>query len=263
MKTINYFLVTLFMIIAACSQPKQVENQKFQNSLDEEALLKGEYKVRNPRISQSLIDSIRNIGCPTPTWDCSIPIPNTNGFKNRPIAFSYTGFNHEAGPYQYSPNGNLGDPELTYHHPITIEPEINGYQPLYFNKFFVAPCDGLYYFTISFVNNAYPPATYDDVEIYFAFSRDCGKTWTDGRPRTEGGFTGIGSAWAGQHDCSSKKDGGPICLGNRTTGSYSVIYRLNKGEAIGTFSHADTPANGDSPKRIIPYFNWSGYRISD
>ncbi len=98
---------------------------------------------------------------------------------------------------------------------------------------YVVPCSGLYVLTLSFQKDAYyPPATADDVTMYFSRNLDPGDPISHGY------------GWAGE--------GSP-----RGTGTYTVAYRLNQGDFINTWSGSD----GGFPRHLIVYY-YSIFRIA-
>ncbi len=101
---------------------------------------------------------------------------------------------------------------------------------------FVAPCDGLYFFSISFIKDAYYySATTDDVYVVI---------------RQNGVYKG--RAWSGEG------------AGYRGTGAYSVVLELTAGDWIQTFAHSDGwpwPTGGKT--RHLMEHNFSGFLIAD
>ena len=100
---------------------------------------------------------------------------------------------------------------------------------------FIAPCDGLYLFTVEFVKDSYYfGGTTDDVSVYLT------KTVGDGDPIY------VGEAWSGEG------------AGRRGTGSYSVALRLDALDSVQTWVHSD-----GGPMRVLAYYSFTGYRIAD
>jgi hypothetical protein len=98
---------------------------------------------------------------------------------------------------------------------------------------FIAPCAGLYVFAISFVKDAYyNGGTADDVTMYLI---------RNGNP---GDPISFGCAWSGQGSL-------------RTTGAYSVTYRLAQGDSIQSWVHSD-----GHPLRYLGIYAFSGYRVA-
>jgi hypothetical protein len=104
------------------------------------------------------------------------------------------------------------------------------------NPNFIAPCSGLYFFSIEFVKDSYysygtPPqfGTQDDVSVYLM---------------RNGAY--VGEAWSGEG------------AGKRGTGAYTVILRLNMLDSIQTWVHSD-----GGPMRHLSYYNFTGHRIGN
>ena len=106
------------------------------------------------------------------------------------------------------------------------------------NYIFMAPCAGLYFFTVSFEKDSYttfPPnfeplqGTRDDVWVYL---------------RTNG--TNHGMAWSGEGD------------GYRGTGTDNVILRLEANQEVIAFVHAD----GNRPRHLM-YTSFTAHRIGN
>jgi hypothetical protein len=94
---------------------------------------------------------------------------------------------------------------------------------------FVAPCAGLYYFTVSFVKDSYSyGGTKDDVYVCIL---------QNGADK--------GCAWAGENIES-----------DRVTGSYSVALMLEQGDYVQTFAFSDVGL-----KRHLAKFNFTGYLV--
>jgi hypothetical protein len=94
---------------------------------------------------------------------------------------------------------------------------------------FIAPCTGLYSFTVSFVKDPYYyDGTYDDVFIYVAHNG-----------------TYKGYAWSGEDSVL-----------NRNTGTYTVALFMNAGDYLQTFAESDS-----GRKRHISQFNLTGFMV--
>lgn len=125
-------------------------------------------------------------------------------------------------------------------YPNVITNEGNAWLPssAWLPALFLAPCKGLYFFTISFVRDANygppqcagGPGTEDDIVVYL--------TKNLGLP--------IGGAWAGEGD------------GKRATGTYSVVLRLNVNDLILSYVRSD-----GGPARCLASYNFTGFRISE
>ncbi len=94
---------------------------------------------------------------------------------------------------------------------------------------FIAPCKGLYFFTVSFVKDTYSyGGTTNDVWVYI----------------THNGF-GKGYAWSGQG------------AGNRDTGTYSLALVLQAGDYVQTFVNSD----GSGATRHLARYNFTGHLV--
>jgi hypothetical protein len=94
---------------------------------------------------------------------------------------------------------------------------------------FIAPCRGLYFFSISFVKDAYYyGGTTDDV--YVTITRN---------------GVGKGYAWSGAGD------------GSRSTGTYSVSLLLEAGDYVQTFVSSD----GGGATRHLARYNFTGHLV--
>jgi hypothetical protein len=138
------------------------------------------------------------------------------------IAFSVFDNNH---------NTALQDVILEYKNVITDE---GGGWNAGAPAMFIAPCNGLYYFSISFEKDAYYlNGTTDDVMIFLTkvpFGSTVG--------------TYIGYAWSGEGD------------GMRGTGAYDVVLRLKVGDKVYTKVHSDGGLT-----RHLYYYNFTGFSI--
>jgi hypothetical protein len=127
---------------------------------------------------------------------------------------------------------------LFYNQTITNEPPINNTAPGFpwTGATFIVPCNGLYYFTVSFVRDSrYRNGDHDDVMIQIKRNGVI-----IGNPG--GGNVG---AWAGETSTPE-----------RATGTYSVIDRLEKGDLINTWVYSD-----GGRKRHLPSYYFSGFRL--
>jgi C1q-related factor len=139
-----------------------------------------------------------------------------------PIAFSVSGTGHHTGGQ---------DVVLDYSEIITNEPTPG---PWTVPNTFVAPCDGLYYFTVSFVKDAYYyGGTEDDVQVYLKIMFP------------NGSIKNLSEAWSGEG------------AGRRGTGAYSVTIRLNRGSLVQTYVHSDGGLT-----RHLARFHFTGFRIA-
>jgi hypothetical protein len=111
---------------------------------------------------------------------------------------------------------------------------------------FLAPSEGLYFFTMSFV-------------------RDEGYTKCNGSTPTSDdvymllyvGNAEIGRAWAGESDQHSNPVG---TWSDRSTGTYSVVVHLNRGDEVTTYAYSDgTPGNEFC--RHLMMVNWTGFKV--
>jgi len=94
---------------------------------------------------------------------------------------------------------------------------------------FIAPCTGLYSFTVSFVKDSYYyDGTPDDVYVHVAHN---------------GSYKGF--AWSGQDSAQ-----------NRNTGTYTVALFLNAGDYLQTYAASD-----GGRKRHIHTFNFTGHLV--
>jgi len=132
------------------------------------------------------------------------------------VAFSVTGNNH------VSQGGNI---LLGY--PITYTNLGGGW--VSGGGTFIAPCAGLYSFTVSFVKDPYYyDGTYDDVFIHIAHN---------------GVYKGY--AWSGADNVL-----------NRNTGTYTVALFMNAGDYVQTYAGSD-----GGYKRHIGQFHFTGFMV--
>ncbi len=151
---------------------------------------------------------------PAPLWMCT------------KIGFSATGAHRSSG----------GRELLSYGPPITnVRPNI--WSGFVGNSTFVAPCDGLYYFSITFVKDPFigrPYGTTDDVFVYITQKRGAGP------------FVDKGYAWAGEG-------------AGRRGGAYNVVLELLAGDWVQTWAHSD----GIPPKyRHLMKHDFGGFLIA-
>ncbi len=95
---------------------------------------------------------------------------------------------------------------------------------------FIAPCTGLYSFTVSFVKDPYYyGGTHDDVYV---------SIYHNGVDK--------GRAWSGEDSVS-----------NRNTGTYTVALFMNAGDYVQTYVESDGPGL----KRHLFQFNFTGFMV--
>lgn len=144
--------------------------------------------------------------------DTVVAIPNAA--CTGPIAVSVTGSGH------YSAGQDV---LLAYSNTVT---NMGSAWPA--NFVFFAPCDGLYYFNVTFVKDAYYyGGTTDDVSIYLFKNAYY-----------------IGQAWSGEG------------TGYRGTGAYGVALQLQQGDYVFTTVHSD-----GGPMRHLVEYNFTGFLI--
>lgn len=157
-------------------------------------------------------DGVAGVGCPGP-----FPAP---------IALSISGRWHRTAGQDVLLPYYVGQTPAT---PITNE------GGAWMRPNFIAPCAGLYMFTVEFVKDSYYfGGTTDDVSVYLT------KTIGNGNP------TYVGEGWSGEG------------AGRRGTGSYSVTLRLGQLDSVQTWVHSD-----GGPMRVLGYYSFTGYRIAD
>lgn len=132
------------------------------------------------------------------------------------VAFSVTGYNHVSSG---------GSTLLGY--AVTYENVGGGWAPG--GGTFIAPCRGLYFFSISFVKDAY----------YY------GGTTTDVFVTITRNGIDKGAAWSGAGD------------GSRSTGTYSVSLFLEAGDYMQTFVSSD----GGGVTRHLGRYNFTGHLV--
>lgn len=210
---------SLTMVLAqeeSATQPHgEADAQAMQSDADAPRIIKIDSTPRRIEMTPRQLEAVRDLA---PLIICPGPFP-------KPIAFSAHGANHV---------GSGADAKLIYAGVVTNEG--GGWSPT--KSQFRAPCAGLYYFSWSFVKDAWlapceggPAGGEDDVYVYLTK-----------------GATPISQimAWSGEGD------------GRRGTGAASVVLRLAKGDVVATWSLED----GDQV-RCVREFNFSGYRIAD
>jgi len=107
---------------------------------------------------------------------------------------------------------------------------------------FLVPCDGLYSMTVSFVRDPYySGGTNDDVIMYIVVNPATGNQIPVAIP---------GYAWAGEGNATA-----------RTTGTYSVVYRLKAGDIVQAWTHSDGLTNAQLRRHLIEY-SFSGYLVA-
>jgi hypothetical protein len=138
-----------------------------------------------------------------------------------PIAFSVTGVD----------DVSAGQDSILLYAGITTNEGSGWVNP----STFIAPCGGLYHFSITFLkDSAYFNGTQDDVWIYF--------TKTDLQNRR---LAIPGRAWSGEGD------------GMRGTGAFNVAIRLAQGESVQSLVSSDSGL-----LRHVWEFNLTGFRIA-
>ena len=210
-KTILVMLTVLVVFMGSATMGQEEKAQSKRGS-DEEALSSGKELDRKPVLTKEqelqvkqLISKVGEKGCPG-----SFPIP---------IAVSVYGSNHVTSGQ---------DVVLTYPNVVTNEGGA-----WYGNSTFIAPCKGLYFFSINFVKDSYyNNGTQDDVFIYLT---------------KNGSSAGLGvGAWSGEG------------AGRRGTGAFSIILRLKPGDWIQTWVRSD-----GGYKRHVMSYNFTAHRISN
>ena len=210
-RTILVMLTVLvfFMGFGAIGQEQKVQSKK---SSDEDEISSDKQLVMKPVMTKQQELQLKKVIAKAKEKGCKDNFP-------APIAVSVYGSNHVSGG---------SDTLLFYSNVVTNEGGAWNN-----NSAFIAPCNGLYFFSINFVKDSYyHNGTTDDVRIYLTKNLSTANV-------------GIG-AWAGE--------GG----GNRGTGAFSIILRLNGGDWIQTWAHSD-----GGPQRHISSYNFTAHRISD
>jgi hypothetical protein len=122
-----------------------------------------------------------------------------------------------------------------------ITTNISNVSSVWFGQsFFVAPCGGLYFFTVSFVKDTYyntcggNVGTTDDVMVYL--TKYVGSTPT---------IIHSTGAWSGEG------------AGRRGTGVYSVALQLNQSDIITSWVHSDGGRH-----RCLASYHFTGFRIA-
>lgn len=203
-------LVVLIALIGAISLG-QAQRPQRANGPDEAGISSGKRAMRKPQLTREQERQLKE------TVDRAQQVTCSPGPFPAPIAVSVYGNDHVTGGQ---------DVLLTYKNVITNE---GGAWSTNSASNFVPQCAGLYFFTISFVKDAYYyGGTTDDVVVYL----------------TKNGSQ-VGEAWSGEG------------AGMRGTGVYSVTLRLVQGDAVQTFVHSD----GGLTRHLADY-NFTGYRIA-
>jgi hypothetical protein len=109
-------------------------------------------------------------------------------------------------------------------------------------NYYLAPCDGLYFFAVTFVRDSYyncggAVGTRDDVNVYLAKYA----------PPYISPPTIINSlgAWAGEANEL------------RATGAYTVLLQLNTNDAVFSYVHSD-----GGPHRCLASYQLTGFRVA-
>jgi hypothetical protein len=135
-------------------------------------------------------------------------------------------------------HGSAGaDVPLAY--PSIVTNVGNAYANFFNIGIFTAPCDGQYFFTVTFVKDSYyvcggNVGTTDDVSIYLTKGSATPTVIDPGH-----------SAWSGEG------------AGRRGTGVYSVVLTLLGGDQIATWVHSD-----GGPHRCLASYQFTGFRVT-
>jgi hypothetical protein len=123
-------------------------------------------------------------------------------------------------------------PDRVLEYPVTITNEGGAW---FKNSIFIAPCNGLYFFTIDIVRDSYyfPGTSKDDIWVYL----------------TKNGAVVPAKAWAGAADDI------------RQPGSCGVILRLKAGDAIQTWVRSEGVPPVPHPKRCLGQYMLTIHRI--
>jgi type II secretory pathway pseudopilin PulG len=207
-------LVVLFLVSAAMAQTTESQTKNAEKkALDKKALLQSQYTEEQLKDIQRARDEVM-----TSPATCT---------STTPIAFSTSGTGHR---------GSGSDALMGYSKQSDkiITNESGGAAVWIKPATYVVPCSGLYVLTLSFQKDAYyPPATTDDVMMYFTRNLD------------PGDLISYGYGWAGE--------GSP-----RGTGAYTVTARLNQGDFINTWSSG----GGATYTRHLIVYYFSVFRIA-
>jgi hypothetical protein len=108
-------------------------------------------------------------------------------------------------------------------------------------NYYMAPCDGQYFFAVTFVRDSYyncggAVGTRDDVNVYLVRYPSQSSTPIIINPS---------GAWAGEANEL------------RATGAYSVLLTLNTGDAIVSYVHSD-----GGPPRCLGSYQLTGFRVA-
>jgi hypothetical protein len=210
-KTQTILALAVFIASIGAISSEQALRPQTASGPDEAGISAGKRTIRKPQLTKQqerqlkeAVDRAQQVAC-------------SPGIFPAPIAVSVYGHDHVTGGQ---------DVLLTYKNVITNE---GGAWSTNSASNFVPQCAGLYFFTVSFVKDAYYyGGTMDDVMVYLTKNQNY-----------------IGEAWSGE--------GG----GSRGTGVYSVTLRLVPGDAVQTFVHSD-----GGPTRHLSDYNFTGYRIA-
>lgn len=174
------------------------DGRQSNGALTDQALLVRDYKTVDPLLQQQPEASLTS-ACPT------------SGL----VAFSVVGSGHVS-------SGGL----TLLGYQGTYERLGGGWTPG--GSTFIAPCRGLYSFTVSFVKDAYAyGGTRNDVYVYVTHNG------------SEKGY-----AWSGDGD------------GERSTGTYSVAFFLQAGDYVQTFVGSD-----EGRTRHLARYNFTGHLV--
>lgn len=212
-KTSTILVPAVLMVSLAAISLGQAQRPEKAGGPDEGGISAGKRLIPKPQLTREQEKQLKESVDGAQRASCSPgPFP-------LPIAVSVYGNNHFTSGQ---------DVLLTYKNVITNE---GGAWNPSIASHFVAPCAGLYFFTISFVKDAYyHGGTTDDVMVYL----------------TKNVTTMVGEAYSGEG------------AGMRGTGVYSVTLRLAQGDAVQTFVHSD-----GGPMRHLAEYNFTGYRIGN
>lgn len=166
----------------------------------------------NPQPSPEMLSQFGNMKVPPP--GCSSPL----------VAFS-------VWDQQYGTSG--ADVVLPYNHVVTNQ-TYGGWPTIANASVFTVPCAGYYFFTISFVKDAFglcggTLGTTDDVTMYLT---------------KNGTAVGGAQAWAGESNAK------------RAAGVFSVVLQLAVGDQVVSWVHSD-----GGLFRCMASYNLTGYRV--
>jgi hypothetical protein len=149
-------------------------------------------------------------------------------------SFSVSGTNHgSAGADSVVPYSTIITNVGSNWHPAT---------GLSTNNYYMAPCDGQYFFAVTFVRDSYSNCggavgTKDDVNVYLV--KYLPPSYTSPIIINSAG------AWAGDANVL------------RATGAYTVLLTLNTGDAILPYVHSD-----GGPHRCLASYQLTGFRVA-